>query len=164
MIDQRQELILESRLESLHEIEHFVEEIGDYYNINNTYFGNILVALTEAFKNAAIHGNKLDPDKKVTIVFQQVANGLAFSVQDEGTGFDPSTIPDPTDLEESEATQKGLYLIRKLSDNVVFKEGGAKLDISFRISGINYELGVQRANMLHQYFNVTEKKNQHSEH
>ncbi len=164
MIDHRQELILESRLESLPEIERFVEEIGDYYNINNTYFGNILVALTEAFKNAAIHGNQLDSEKKVSIVFQPVANGLAFTVQDEGPGFDPSLTPDPTEIEDGASAKKGLYLIRKLSDNVIFKEGGAKLDISFRISGINYELSVQRAKMLQQYFHVTEKKNQPSDH
>ena len=57
----KEKLILESKPENISSVERFVEEICDYYNINDTYFGNILIALTEAFNNSLTHGNQCDP-------------------------------------------------------------------------------------------------------
>lgn len=166
MIDQKQQLVLESRLENMHRVERFVEEISDFYNINHNYFSNLLVSVTEAFRNSVVHGNGLNPDKKVTIEFSPAPFGLSFSVEDEGNGFDFRSVPDPTDpaLEDGEQAGRGLYLIRKLSDQVVFKEPGNRVQIDFHIASINYELTVSRAKMLNQYFNETVKKTQTSEH
>jgi len=166
MIDHKQELILESRLENMTQVERFVEGISDFYNINHNYFGNLLVSVTEAFKNAVIHGNQLNPEKKVTLTFTPAAFGLTFSVEDEGTGFDYHAVPDPTDpaLPEEEQHARGIYLIRKLSDQVVFKDPGNRVQIDFHIASINYELSVNRAKMLNQYFNESVLKTQKSEH
>ncbi len=164
MIDQKQQLILESRLENMHRVERFVEEISDFYNINHNYFSNLLVSVTEAFRNAVVHGNAQNPDKKVTIEFSPAPFGLSFSVEDEGEGFDFRAIPDPTEPSADEHAGRGLYLIRKLSDQVVFKAPGNKVQIDFHIASINYELSVSRAKMLNQYFNETIKKTQTSDH
>lgn len=166
MIDQRQQLILESRLENLNQVERFVEGISDFYNINHNYFGNLLVSVTEAFKNAVIHGNQLNQEKKVVLSFSPAAFGLSFSIEDEGSGFDFKNTPDPTDpsLPDDSTQPRGLYLIKKLSDQVAFKDPGNVINIDFHIASINYELSVKRANMLNTYFHEAAHKTQTSKH
>ena len=114
----KEKLTLDSRPENISLIERFVEEICDYYNVNDTYFGNILIALTEAFSNSLIHGNLNDPSKKINVVFESKPKGLSFTIKDEGQGFDPESVPDPLDLEISADTTegRGLFLIRALSE------------------------------------------------
>ncbi len=160
MISKKQELVIDSNLQDLNKVVHMVEEISDAYNINNTYFGNILVSLTEAVRNAIIHGNREDHVKKVHILFSSSNTALSFSVRDEGEGFDPARIPDPTEAEEGEGAgiKKGLYLIRSLSDELYFKDGGRLLEIVFHISSINYELSMHRTKALRNYFQSQEQK------
>ncbi|MEI6575724.1 MAG: ATP-binding protein [Bacteroidota bacterium] len=164
MIANLQQLVIGSSLENLNLVSGMVEEICDQYNINNTYFGNILVAVTEACSNAIVHGNQGKPDKKVNIQFESGPHGLKFSVRDEGSGFDYHAVPDPTESsdEEAPASRKGLYLIRTLSDEVVFKENGSLIQFGFHISSINYQLSVERSRMLHSFYHPEEKKTEKS--
>ena len=53
----RKELKVYSRNESLAKVENFVDEICEAYYITNSYYGNILMAILEAVKNAILHGN-----------------------------------------------------------------------------------------------------------
>ncbi|MCX6269756.1 MAG: ATP-binding protein [Bacteroidetes bacterium] len=165
MIFKKQELSIESGLQNLYKIEKFVEEISDFFNVNNTYFGNILIALTEAVKNAIVHGNKEDIDKKVLVIFESKPSGLTFIVKDEGGGFDSDSIPNPTDLEvvEGRKIKTGLYLIRSLADEVNFKDNGRQIEIQFYISSINYQLAVDRSKALKEYFHTVEIKQKKEE-
>jgi serine/threonine-protein kinase RsbW len=160
MISNTQELIIGSSLENLNQVTAMVEEICDQYNINNTYFGNILVAVTEACRNAIIHGNQGNPEKKVTIRFESGPSGLKFSVRDEGPGFDFRAVPDPTESTDEEAATaaKGLYLMRTLTDEIVFKENGSLIQFGFHISSINYQMSVERSRMLRSYYQPDVKK------
>ena len=155
-----QQLIIESGLQNLPKVEQFIEELSDFYNVNNTYFGNILISLTEAVKNAIIHGNKEDMSKKVTIVFEARPTGMFFQVSDEGDGFDTVGTPDPTEIaeEEGKKIKTGLYLIKSLSDNVAFKNKGSVVEIDFNVSSINYQLSVDRRNALKTYFQTSDQK------
>ena len=81
------ELKIKSSLKSLVEVEKFVEEICEIYSINNSYYGNILLAIEEASKNAILHGNSSDIRKNVLITFQNSPGGLCFTIEDEGAGF-----------------------------------------------------------------------------
>ncbi len=160
MIKRQQVLTIESGLHNLHKIEQFVEEISDFYNINNTYFGNILISLLEAVENAIIHGNKEDISKKVTVYFDATPNGLSFIVKDEGAGFDLASIPSPVESEEKEGEKirKGIYLIRSLADEVHYKENGSVLEMQFYISSITYQLSMERNKALKSYFQMEEQK------
>ena len=51
----RKELVIKSDLTELYKLEAFVEQISDIYNVNSTYYSNILVALNEAVTNIIIH-------------------------------------------------------------------------------------------------------------
>jgi serine/threonine-protein kinase RsbW len=83
------------------------------------------VVLAEALANAIIYGNRLDPDKFVDVRVTVGRNGLTAQVCDQGDGFDPSLVPDPTGPGRLErADGRGLFLIRKLVDEVRFNERG----------------------------------------
>ena len=151
----KREIKFKSKLENIHLVEQFVEEICDVYNINNSYFGNILLSLIEAVKNAIIHGNKSDASKNVTLCFESIPKGLLFEVIDEGNGFDFMQIPDPTDLNVifDENKGNGIYLIKSLADEIVFLDKGKKTQMTFHIASINKQISSERINKLNQFNN-----------
>lgn len=158
MITEKLQLIIPSLPENIHKVEKFVEDICDEYNINNTYFGNILVALTEAVENAMLHGNGKNPAKHVLINFSSKPEGLSFVVKDEGDGFDINLIPDPTDLaiDANQIKGRGIFLIKNLADEVLYTQNGSSVEIIFKIASINQELAVERMNLLKKYSGVKE--------
>lgn len=142
------QLTIPSEASSLHKVEQFIEEISDQYNIFSTYYANILMAVTEAVKNAMQHGNAWDATKRVHISFQSSESGLQFTIKDEGNGFDPDSVPDPTNPEtEFETSGTGIFLIRSLSDELEFRNGGKEVFIRFDISSINQKVYQER--MMH---------------
>ena len=152
MISEKLQLIFPSVPENIHRVEKFVEDICDEYNINNTYFGNILVSLTEALENAIQHGNKSDPEKNITILFESQPKGLMFQVSDEGSGFDTGNIPDATDIVGNpDKKGTGLFLIKTLADEVTFKNNGSTIQIMFYISSINQQMSIDRIHQLNSF-------------
>lgn len=79
----------------------------------------LLIAITEATTNAIIHANKKNPEKIVSI-FAKVENGqLIISIKDQGQGFDPLNIPDPTEPENLlKDSGRGLYLMKFYMDDL----------------------------------------------
>jgi serine/threonine-protein kinase RsbW len=145
-------LKLQSSITEIHKLEKFVEEICDEYNINNSYFGNILLSLTEAFENALFHGNKSNPAKLVKISFESKPKGLLFEVHDEGKGFDFNNIPDATDIEGNpEKRGAGLFMIKSLADEIHFSDQGRCIQILFYISSINQQIAIDRIQSLNSF-------------
>ena len=153
MLDKRKELSFKSIPGNIHLVEEFVDLISDEYNINNSYFGNILIAVTEAVTNAIVHGNKMDAEKNIFLKFEIRPKGFAFIISDEGEGFDITTITDPTDVEHNTNPNegRGIYLIRSLADEVNFSDNGTKIELIFDIASINAELALNRVNQLNSY-------------
>jgi len=88
----------------------------------------VKLALEEAIINAIKHGNELDDTKKVQVSFAIDENQVVISVRDEGKGFDPEAVPDPTTEEGLLATSgRGLALIRAYMDEIRFNETGNEL-------------------------------------
>ena len=152
-------LELKSDLKNLKMVEQFVENIGDAYEINDSYFGNILLALTEVYynsyidqteavKNAIIHGNAYDINKKVKIDFFEEKNQISFTVTDEGRGFDYLNLPDPIGDEKA---GRGIYLMKSLSDNLEFSNEGKTVNMTFILQGINFNLSKNRIKTLKNY-------------
>ncbi len=59
-------------------------------------YGKILVSTIEGVNNAIIHGNNSEPEKIVDIEFRCKGNELKIKITDEGKGFKPQDVPDPT--------------------------------------------------------------------
>ncbi|MCS6917679.1 MAG: ATP-binding protein [Chitinophagales bacterium] len=128
------ELALSSRLESLNEIEALTLELKAQFNLSDEQEANMLVVLSEAVSNAIVHGNRFHPGRKVLLNCWQEEGRLMFSVTDEGDGFDPTRVADPTAPENlMKPTGRGIFLMRKLADEVTFSEGGRKVTLAFRI-------------------------------
>jgi serine/threonine-protein kinase RsbW len=85
----------------------------------------VRVVLCEALANAMTYGNRLDPDKRVDVRVEVDERAVQLFVSDEGDGFDPSGVPDPTDPLLLDAEDgRGLFLIRQLVDEVRFNDQG----------------------------------------
>jgi serine/threonine-protein kinase RsbW len=80
----------------------------------------IEMALREALANAVLHGCKADPSKKVECsVSGDREQGILIVVRDPGTGFDPTSLPSPTDDSNLHSDHgRGILLINKLMDEV----------------------------------------------
>jgi len=86
---------------------------------------DIAIALREALANAVIHGNHEDPAKQVYVGCRGGSDEVSIVVRDEGQGFNPDDVPDPTAPENIKSTHgRGIYLMRTLMDEVRFERGG----------------------------------------
>jgi serine/threonine-protein kinase RsbW len=91
------------------------------------------VTLAEALANAIIYGNRLDPGKQVDLQVEVTPTEVAVHVRDEGEGFDPADVPDPTLPERREMEDgRGLYVIRQLADEVQFNDRGNSICMIMR--------------------------------
>ena len=94
---------------------------------------NLRVGLTEALANAMVRGNGRDPAKRVRVEVHVGDLGITARVTDEGHGFDPGAIPDPTEGDCLYAVRgRGLFLMRRLLDEVSFNERGNAVTLVLR--------------------------------
>ena len=120
--------------ENVSVVESFIENVGEKIRIEETIYGNVLVSVTEAVNNAIVHGNKEDKNKKVRLGLKQNKKSVRFIVEDEGTGFDHNTLPDPTNPKNLEKVKgRGIFLIKSLSDKTTFKQGGRVVEMLFKL-------------------------------
>jgi serine/threonine-protein kinase RsbW len=121
-----------SLIENIQVIESFIDNAKDTFEINDDLYGNIMISVTECISNAIVHGNQSDASKMVHIELRMEPGLLSCSIEDEGSGFDFTNLPDPTEPEHIEKTGgRGIFLMRHLSDEVKFEEGGKKTILSF---------------------------------
>jgi serine/threonine-protein kinase RsbW len=91
------------------------------------------LALEEALANAFRHGNRDDPRKSVTIHYRVDADAATIEVRDEGEGFDPAAVPDPTEPENVEIPcGRGIVLIRAYMTDVTYLPPGNHVRMVFR--------------------------------
>ena len=128
-----QKMVLESNLESVLAVENLISQAKDEYAITEENYNYIWIVLNEAVSNAIKHGNKFNPDKKVRLLIETKHDRyLCFTIKDEGEGFDPTIIPDPTTPDRiGESNGRGVFLINKLADIVNYTENGTCVEIGF---------------------------------
>jgi serine/threonine-protein kinase RsbW len=98
----------------------------------------IRLALEEALVNAIKHGNQMDPAKRVFVQYRIAENKFEIHIRDEGAGFDPADVPDPTDIENLERPcGRGLMLMRYYMTEVNYSNRGNVVTMSkvFRVNG-----------------------------
>lgn len=131
----KQDLRISSKIENISLIEGLVDDLCDKLNIGEDHYGNILIALTEAVTNAIMHGNKQDANKHVDVNYTKKDQELCFIITDQGPGFDPSALPDPTAPENLEKpTGRGIFLIKNLADKVEFEDNGRVIKMYFNLN------------------------------
>jgi serine/threonine-protein kinase RsbW len=106
---------------------------------------NFRVGLTEALSNAMLYGNGHDPEKRVRVEITLKQGQLMASITDQGDGFDPASIPDPTEPANlTKPCGRGLFLMRELLDEVSYNARGNQVTLVLRLeSGDPLEGGLQ---------------------
>ena len=126
---------------AINEISPLIDRLMRLIKEGNCVVGeeiNVEIALREAVTNAVLHGNKADPEKRVAICCEVgLGSGVSVIVRDEGQGFDPANVSDPTTTENIESNHgRGIYLMRALMDEVHFEQGGTEVHMR---KGFKYE-------------------------
>jgi serine/threonine-protein kinase RsbW len=95
---------------------------------------DILVALQEALANAALHGCKDDPAKKILCSVTADPVQIVVSIRDSGPGFDLQRA-DPDKFEASNLSHgRGIALMRGLMTEVSFAHRGAEIILRKRLT------------------------------
>ena len=106
------------------------EQLSTYEYPKNTAFA-IRLAVDEAICNAIKHGNKLDQSKNVTIDYTIDNDKFTMTVEDQGEGFTPANVPDPTAEENLTKTSgRGVMLIDLYMTNVTYNNKGNIITIT----------------------------------
>lgn len=121
--------------ENIRIVESFIDNAKEKFHITDDLYGNIMVAVTESVNNAIKHGNSSDKNKFVNISLFIEPKLLKFVVEDQGAGFDPNTLPDPTLPENiSKPDGRGIFLMRNLCDDLVFSNDGRMVEMKFNMN------------------------------
>lgn len=120
--------------ENIRIVESFIDNAKDRFHITDDLYGNIMVAVTESVNNAILHGNNSDAKKAVHLTLELIEEKITFKIKDEGTGFDPSSLDDPTAPENIEKIGgRGIFLMNHLSDEVTFSDDGTEVELVFNV-------------------------------
>ncbi|MFO7524624.1 MAG: ATP-binding protein [Ignavibacteriaceae bacterium] len=117
------QLEIESDPNNLITVEEFVNYFSKDLGLDEDRLNGLLLSVTEATTNAIIHGNKSDRSKTVYINVTLENKVLTISIKDEGVGFDPANVPDPTHPDNLlKDSGRGLYLMRVYMDELHYNK------------------------------------------
>ncbi len=117
-----------------HAVDYVMERCTDCCEHARKLDLNFRVGLTEALSNAMLYGNAEDPAKRVRIEVVVAGSEITARITDEGAGFDPDGIPDPTTPANIVKTGgRGIFLMRSLLDEVTFNEQGNSVTLVLRL-------------------------------
>jgi serine/threonine-protein kinase RsbW len=119
------EVVIPSDLSAVRQLQTEIEDTLTACQYGEMEIFGIKMAIEEALVNAVKHGNQLDPNKNVTVVYTITPNLFQINITDEGPGFDPADVPDPTAPENLERPcGRGLLLMRSFMNDVQFHGRG----------------------------------------
>jgi len=125
---QTTELKFPSRIEAVDEVAAALAGVVSRSGIDENAAFEIDMAVREAVTNAVLHGNKEDETKFVEVIVKSSPSELEIRVHDEGFGFNPELIQDPTREENILKTSgRGIFFMRNFMDEVdwvIRPEGG----------------------------------------
>lgn len=119
------ELTIPSDLAEARRVQDEIEEALTTAQYGDRDIFSIKLALEEALVNAIKHGNQMDPDKRVFVSYSVTSVRFDIRIVDEGSGFNPADVPDPTAPENLERPcGRGLLLIRNFMTSVDYHGKG----------------------------------------
>jgi serine/threonine-protein kinase RsbW len=126
-------LKIESNINNLRIVENAIDEVMSEIGITQENYGKILVSTLEAVNNAIVHGNKFEKEKIVDVEISFKNERLKIKISDEGRGFIPDEVPDPTIPQNLEALNgRGIFLMSKLSDEIKYSKRGNAVTMFFK--------------------------------
>ena len=129
----QKKLTIESNIGNLRIIENAIDEVMNEIGIKQENYGKILVSTLEAVNNAITHGNKSENEKMVDVEITYRNEKLKIKVTDEGLGFFPEKVPDPTTPQNLESVNgRGIFLMSRLADEVKYSKRGNAVTMLFK--------------------------------
>ena len=118
-------ITIPSRLAEVAKVQAAVIEAAREQGYSKEVIFAVQLSLDEAVTNAIRHGNKLDESKSVTVDYTITPEKITVTICDEGDGFDPCNIPDPT-LDENLTcpSGRGVMLIQAYMTSVSYNDKG----------------------------------------
>ncbi|HTI52014.1 MAG TPA: ATP-binding protein [Planctomycetaceae bacterium] len=105
-------------------IVRFLEDLQ--YNDRDVF--GVRLAMEEALVNAIKHGNRMDPNKSVRIACRISHRKIRIEIEDQGSGFQPESVPDPTADENLERPcGRGIMLMRAFMNLIEYNEAGNRV-------------------------------------
>lgn len=127
-------ITFKSDIKNINLVEKLIDEISANYKIQSDVYGKILLAVVEGVNNAIVHGNQLNKEKEVVLEYSIQDDQAEFIINDEGKGFDFSSVPDPTKPENIEKSHgRGIFLMNHLADEIEFEKNGSRVKLIFRL-------------------------------
>jgi serine/threonine-protein kinase RsbW len=128
LTEEMTELVLPSRIEAIKDAASAAAEFVKRSGLGDDAAYGVDMAVREAVTNAVLHGNRQDETKMVDVSFRSLPGAIEITVRDRGEGFDPESVPDPTDPRNLlKASGRGLLFMRTFMDEVELSrhpEGG----------------------------------------
>lgn len=122
-------LKIKSVVDELENVESFLNEYFEYYELQKYHFNKVLLCVSEAVINSINHGNGNDNNKTVTLNLQCDRQTLTVQITDEGKGFCIDSIPDPTKVDNIlKESGRGIYIIKSISDFVSYDKQSNTLE------------------------------------
>lgn len=88
----------------------------------------VRLSVEEALVNAIKHGNRLHPEKQVGVACRVARHKVWIEITDQGAGFDPDALPDPTAPENLECPNgRGVLLMRNFMSRVEYNPTGNRV-------------------------------------
>ena len=117
--EQTTRLVLPSHIEAVADAAAAAADFARDCGLADEAAFGIDMAVREAITNAIVHGNKEDDTKTVEVTFNCGSRAVEIEVTDQGEGFDPVNVPDPTAPENILKTSgRGNFLMRNFMDDV----------------------------------------------
>ena len=115
-------LRLDSTLSSVDAAEIIVKTLAQDHGLGEEVIAKLAMAVREITVNAVIHGNRYSKEKSVYFSVATSPSQLSITIRDEGDGFDPDSVPDPTEGDNLfKASGRGLLLSRAFVDEITFR-------------------------------------------
>jgi serine/threonine-protein kinase RsbW len=105
-------------------IEVLLERLREAHWGERDLFG-VHLAVEEALVNAIKHGNAERSDKRVLVEYHLESDRIGIRISDEGSGFDPEAVPDPTAADQLELPNgRGIMLMKHYMTKVEYNQAG----------------------------------------
>ncbi len=119
MTEQTTRLVLPSHIEAVADAAAAVTDFVKSCGLDEQAAFGIDMAVREAVTNAMVHGNQEDEAKSVEVILSCLDDALEIEIRDQGEGFDPANVPDPTEPANIlKPSGRGIFLMRTFMDQV----------------------------------------------
>ncbi len=152
----KEKVIIQKRVQSLIKVENFIEEVCEKYNINDNYFGNFVLAVTELFK-IVIDKEEESSGDKLILIFETKEENIVFVLK--GCTFKEEVIKKFYSVDQEnyliEKEERSIFLIKTLCDEIEFNED--EVAMSFAIEEVTKRKGKLRQKAYSSYLKKKRK-------